>query len=83
MLRIPPGDALLMRSAKCRHTIDNLHVKRNTVDVSTCVNVYIFLYMFVYVCICINCIYVVLSYVRGNKESIYLTLIDSIVLLAD
>jgi len=30
------------------------------------------MYMFVYVCICINCIYVVLSYVGGNKESIYL-----------
>jgi len=36
--------------------------------------VYICMYMFVYVCICINCIYVVLSYVGGNKESIYLTI---------
>ena len=31
------------------------------------------MYMFVYVYICINCIYVVLSYVGGNKESIYLS----------
>ena len=30
------------------------------------------MYMFVYVCICINCIYVVLSYVGRDKESIYL-----------
>ena len=28
--------------------------------------------MFISVCICINCIYVVLSYVGGNKESIYI-----------
>jgi len=33
------------------------------------------MYMFVYVCICINCIYVVLSYVGGNKESIYLSML--------
>jgi len=32
------------------------------------------MYMFVYVCICINCILVVLSYVGGNKESIYLSI---------
>ena len=38
------------------------------------VNVYICMYMFVYVCIYINCIYVVLSYVGGNKESIYLSM---------
>jgi len=35
------------------------------------------------VCICINCIYVVLSYVGGNKEYIYLAIAHTISLFSN